>query len=196
MGSDRRATRFLPRPQYLISISRWRGGPYKWVTSWLSCVRTKRAAHLKAGNRDQLQVGLLPVLPNSQGLTWAWEDLTGCLYFSSTGGGGNEWVLGYGIAGGDIFEVSSYLHSPGVSALSPPAQYMHPWMYSHTPTHSLLSGHSCTWFPSSSSHLQSCHLSEGSRITSTVTPKLWGSGRQMGKTLWLGSSSLLLNSFT
>lgn len=32
-------------------------------------LRIKRAAHLKAGNRDQLQGGLLPVLPDSQGLT-------------------------------------------------------------------------------------------------------------------------------
>lgn len=59
-------------------------------------------------------------------------NLTGCLYFSSAGGGGNEWVSGYGIAGGDIFEASSYSHSPGVSASSPPAQYMHPRAYSHT----------------------------------------------------------------
>lgn len=33
-------------------------------------LRTKKAAHPSAGNGDQLQVGLLPVLPVSQGLTW------------------------------------------------------------------------------------------------------------------------------
>lgn len=43
-------------------------------------LKTKRASHPSSGNGDQLWVGLLPILPVSQGLNMGLGRLAGCLY--------------------------------------------------------------------------------------------------------------------
>lgn len=59
---------------------------------------------------------------------------------------------------------------PCVSALSPPAHYLQPRAHSHAHTHILtpFSGHSYTWFPSTTPELLPL---DGSRITSTATSR-------------------------
>lgn len=121
-------------------------------------LRTRKAPHPSAGNEDQLLVGLLPVLPVSQGLMWACPWLLFCLAGE---------VMSRSLCVCSLLgRMSRKLQAgpspytlPGLGELSPTAQYMYTWVHpymclcwhTHTLTVISFSGHSYTWFSSSSS---------------------------------------------
>lgn len=135
-------------------------------------LRTRRAAQPHEG-RGVARVDLLPVLPVSQGLTWAWEGwVGGCPGFLFSSAWGRDKRV-FGVEGQACHAGSLRpSHAPRCRRMetsSPLCTQAH--SDTHLLPHSLLLRSLSPTFPHSRSLLQTCHPAEGPSVPTSAAPK-------------------------